>query len=68
MIDSDGQQLGVMATSDAQRIADEKELDLVEVAPTASAARLPDHGLREVQVRREEEGAAVAEEDAPPAS
>ena len=46
MIDSDGQQLGVMATSDAQRIADGKELDLVEVAPTAAppVCRIMDYG------------------------
>ena len=46
MIDSDGQQLGVMATPDAQRIADGKELDLVEVAPTANppVCRIMDYG------------------------
>ena len=46
MIDSDGAQLGVMATSDAQRIATQKELDLVEVAPTANppVCRIMDFG------------------------
>ena len=46
MIDSDGKQLGVMATADAQRIADTKELDLVEVAPTAAppVCRIMDYG------------------------
>ena len=46
MIDSDGAQLGVMATSDAQRIATQKELDLVEVAPTANppVCRIMDYG------------------------
>jgi translation initiation factor IF-3 len=46
VIDSDGQQLGVMAAGDAQRIADAKELDLVEVAPTASppVCRIMDYG------------------------
>ena len=46
MIDSDGQQLGVMQTTDAQRIADGKELDLVEVAPTANppVCRIMDYG------------------------
>lgn len=29
----DGSQLGIFATADAQRIADEQDLDLVEVAP-----------------------------------
>ena len=46
MIDSDGAQLGVMTTPDAQRIADQKELDLVEVAPTANppVCRIMDYG------------------------
>ena len=46
MIDSDGGQLGVMATSDALRIAQQKELDLVEVAPTANppVCRIMDYG------------------------
>ena len=46
MIDSDGAQLGVMATSDAQRIATQKELDLVEVALTANppVCRIMDFG------------------------
>src|SRR4029450_2942867 len=46
VIDSDGKQLGVMATMDAQRIADSKELDLVEVAPTAAppVCRIMDYG------------------------
>jgi len=46
VIDSDGAQLGVMAPLDAQRIADQKELDLVEVAPTANppVCRIMDYG------------------------
>ena len=46
MIDSDGGQLGVMTPTDAQRIADSKELDLVEVAPTANppVCRIMDYG------------------------
>ena len=46
MIDSDGAQLGVMTAADAQRIADQKELDLVEVAPTANppVCRIMDYG------------------------
>jgi len=36
VIGADGQQLGIMAVGDAQQIADEKSLDLVEVAPTAN--------------------------------
>ncbi len=33
VIGSDGSQLGVMATRDAQRLADEEDLDLVKIAP-----------------------------------
>ena len=46
MIDSDGQQLGVMATDKAMEIADAKGLDLVEVSPTASppVCRIVDYG------------------------
>ena len=33
VIDEDGEQLGVMATDEARRIAEEKDLDLVEIAP-----------------------------------
>jgi len=46
VIDADGGQLGVMATSDALRIAEQKELDLVEVAPTANppVCRIMDYG------------------------
>ena len=35
LIDDTGQQVGIMATSDALKIAQERELDLVEVAPDA---------------------------------
>ena len=36
LIDADGAQLGVVPTKDAQRIADEKELDLVMISPNAN--------------------------------
>lgn len=36
VIGADGQQLGIMTVGEAQQIADEKNLDLVEVAPTAN--------------------------------
>ncbi|MBM6837485.1 translation initiation factor IF-3 [Clostridium saudiense] len=35
VIDADGSQLGVISTQEAQRIADEKELDLVMISPNA---------------------------------
>ena len=46
-------------------MAKEAGLDLVEVAPNVPAARGPDHGLREVQVRAEQEGPRVEAEAAP---
>ncbi len=46
MIDADGAQLGVLPTADALRIAEQKELDLVEIAATASppVCRIMDYG------------------------
>ena len=36
VIGDGGEQLGVMSSRDAQRLADEKNLDLVKIAPTAT--------------------------------
>ena len=36
LIDAEGNQLGVVQTKDAQKIADEKELDLVMISPNAN--------------------------------
>jgi translation initiation factor IF-3 len=58
VIDADGAQLGVMAASDALRIATEKELDLVEVAPTAvpPVCRIMDYGkFRYAQKKKAQE-------------
>lgn len=46
MIDSKGEQLGVMPTQRAQSLADEEGLDLVEVSPTARppVCRIMDYG------------------------
>ncbi len=42
----DGEQLGIMTSKEAQRIADEKEMDLVMIAPTAKppVVRIMDYG------------------------
>ena len=42
VISADGEQLGIMSSRDALRIAEEKNLDLVK------------HGLRQVQIRADE--------------
>jgi len=58
VIGADGEQLGIMTVPEALRIADEKELDLVEVAPnsTPPVCRLMDYGkyLYEKQKRDRE--------------
>jgi translation initiation factor IF-3 len=58
VIGADGEQLGIMTVPEALRIADEKELDLVEVAPnsTPPVCRLMDYGkyLYEKQKRERE--------------
>ncbi|MBA2557355.1 MAG: translation initiation factor IF-3 [Chloroflexi bacterium] len=58
VVDEDGSQLGVMATGEAMRLAQEKGYDLVEVAPMAvpPVARLLDYGqFKYEQARREKE-------------
>ena len=46
VIDSDGEQLGVLEIKEANRIADERELDLVLVSETAKppVCRIMDYG------------------------
>ena len=46
VIGTEGEQLGVMSIRDAQRIADEAEMDLVLIAPTAKppVCRVVDYG------------------------
>ena len=58
VIDELGQQLGVMATRDALNLANDRELDLVEVAPNVvpPVCRLLDYGkFRYIQTTKERE-------------
>ena len=58
VIGDTGEQLGVMSSRDAQRLADEKNLDLVKIAPTATppVCRIMDYGkYRFEQAKREKE-------------
>ena len=58
VIGDGGEQLGVMSSRDAQRLADEKKLDLVKIAPTATppVCRIMDYGkYRFEQAKREKE-------------
>ena len=58
LIGPDGEQLGVMPTRQAMDIAEEKELDLVKIAPTAKppVCKLMDYGkFRYEQSKRDKE-------------
>ena len=58
VIGADGAQLGVMTPQDALRLAQQKELDLVEVAPTATppVCRIMDYGkFRYAQKKKAQE-------------
>ncbi|AVX21236.1 MAG: translation initiation factor IF-3 [Bacillota bacterium] len=58
VVDENGEQLGIMPIKDALRIAAERNLDLVEVAPTAKppVCRIMDYGkYRYEQSKREKE-------------
>ena len=58
VIDADGAQLGVMTAEDALRIAQQRELDLVEVAAAASppVCRIMDYGkFRYAQKKKAQE-------------
>ena len=56
MIDDEGQQLGVMPTFKALALAQEKGLDLVEVAPTAipPVCRILDYGQYKYELQKRE--------------
>ena len=58
LIDEDGTQLGIMTSSEAFKIALEKELDLVKIAPAATppVCKIMDYGkYRFEQAKREKE-------------
>jgi translation initiation factor IF-3 len=59
VIDEDGNQMGVMSTLDALRLAQERGYDLVEVAPTASppVTRLLDYGQYKYELAKREKEA-----------
>ena len=56
LVDDAGQQLGVMAPREAVKIAAEKNLDLVEVAPTANppVCRIMDYGKNKYEQSKKE--------------
>ncbi|NOX62188.1 MAG: translation initiation factor IF-3 [Chloroflexi bacterium] len=63
VIDENGVQLGIMAPSEALRLARERELDLVEVAPNANppVCRLLDFGKYQYEQAKRERQARKAQ-------
>lgn len=63
LIDETGKQLGIYPTGEALRLAEERELDLVEVAPTAKppVCRLLDYGKFMYERARRERQARKAQ-------
>ena len=59
VIDEDGEALGVMTTTEALEIADERGYDLVEIAPDADppVCKLMDYGKFKYEKRRKEKEA-----------
>ncbi|HEU64810.1 MAG TPA: translation initiation factor IF-3 [Chlamydiae bacterium] len=58
VISKDGKQVGILTLADAQKLADEDELDLVEIAPNASppVCKIIDYGkYKYQQIKKEKE-------------
>ena len=58
LIDEEGNQIGVVSSKEAQKMADEKKLDLVKIAPTAKppVCKIMDYGkYRYDMVKKEKE-------------
>jgi translation initiation factor IF-3 len=62
VIDSDGKQLGILPRREALRLADERELDLVEVSPNANppVVKLMDFGKYQYERAKREREARKA--------
>lgn len=48
VVNQQGEQLGIMPTAQALKLAEEQQLDLVNIAPTARPAGMQADGLRQV--------------------
>lgn len=59
MIDNDGSQLGVVSAKEAQKIANEKNLDLVKIAPNANppVCKILDYGKYRYELQKKEKEA-----------
>ena len=65
MIDSDGKQLGILPRREALRLAEERDLDLVEVAPNADppVVKLMDYGKYQYERAKREREARKARKE-----
>jgi translation initiation factor IF-3 len=65
VIDVDGKQLGILPRSEALRLAEERDLDLVEVAPNADppVAKLMDFGKYQYEKAKREREARKARKE-----
>ncbi len=65
VIDSDGKQLGILPRREALRLAEERSLDLVEVAPQADppVAKLMDYGKYQYERAKREREARKARKE-----
>jgi translation initiation factor IF-3 len=65
LIDSDGKQLGILPRREALRLAEERDLDLVEVAPQADppVAKLMDYGKYQYERAKREREARKARKE-----
>lgn len=59
VVDNDGNQLGIMPTREAMKIAEERQLDLVEIAPQAKppVCRIMDFGKYKYELSKKEKEA-----------
>ena len=59
LIDENGEQLGIVSSREAQKIADERKLDLVKIAPTAKppVCKIIDYGKYRYELARKEKEA-----------
>ena len=59
VIGTDGEQLGIMSSRDAQKLADQAELDLVKIAPKAQppVCKIVDYGKYKYELARKEKEA-----------
>lgn len=59
LIDADGSQLGIVSAKDAQKLANQKNLDLVKIAPQAAppVCRIMDYGKYKFELAKKEKEA-----------